>query len=132
MSTKASRLFPALERHLLALGERIRLARLRREFTVETVCARANISRATFYRVEAGDDAVSIGIYARVLKVLGLDGDLDQVAADDVLGRKLQDLQLPTKRKRTLKTVTTKTSLNQKSNDSALIGTNIQVAQSND
>jgi len=131
MSTKAPRLFPALERHLLALGERIRLARLRREFTVETVCARANISRATFYRVEAGDDAVSIGIYARVLKVLGLDGDLDQVAADDVLGRKLQDLQLPTKRKRTLKTATSKTSLNQKSNDSELLGTNIQVAQSN-
>lgn len=130
MSTKALRLFPALERHLLALGERIRLARLRREFTVETVCARANISRATYYRVEAGDDAVSIGIYARVLKVLGLDSDLDQVAADDVLGRKLQDLQLPAKRKRTVNNVTSTATL-QKSNDSALSDTNIQVA-SND
>ena len=132
MPTKAPRLFPALERHLRALGERIRLARLRRQFSVETVCARANISRATFYRVEAGDDAVSIAIYARTLKVLGLDGDLDQIAADDVLGRKLQDMQLPAKRKRTVKTVKSKTSLNQKSNDSALSDTNIQVARSND
>lgn len=131
MSTKSPRPFPSIEKHLLALGERIRLARLRREFTVETVCTRANISRATFYRVEAGDDAVAIGIYARVLRVLNLDGDLDHVAADDVLGRKLQDLQLPTKHKRTLKTRASNSTLNQKSNTSTLIDPNMHVAQSN-
>ncbi len=103
MSTKPTKLYPALDRMLIALGERIRLARLRRQFSVETVCVRANISRATLYRVEAGDDAVSLGIYARVLKVLGLDGDLQQVARDDVLGRKLQDMELPAKRTRIIK-----------------------------
>jgi hypothetical protein len=33
-----------------------------------------------------------------VLRVLGLQGDLDLVARDDVLGRKLQDLKLPTRK----------------------------------
>ena len=30
----------------------------------------------------------------RALRVLGLDQDIDRLAADDELGRKLQDLQL--------------------------------------
>jgi hypothetical protein len=37
---------------------------------------------------------VSLGTYLRVLRVLGLDKDLDAVARDDALGRKLQDLGL--------------------------------------
>ena len=35
----------------------------------------------------------------RALRVLGLDQDIDAVADDDVLGRKLQDLNLPGQRK---------------------------------
>ena len=55
---------------------------------------RVGISRDTFNRVEKGDPAVSLGTYLKVLRVLGLDADLDAVAKDDVLGRKLQDLSL--------------------------------------
>ena len=45
-----------------------------------------------------GHAAVSLGTYQRVSRVLGLDADLDLLARDDVLGRKLQDLALEPRR----------------------------------
>lgn len=62
-----------------------------------TVAERAGMTRKTLYRVERGDPAVALGIYARVLQALRLENDLALVAADDVLGRKLQDLNLEPK-----------------------------------
>lgn len=91
-------LFPPMTRQLAALGERLRLARLRRRYSTESVAKRAGIARGTLYRVEEGDPGVSLATYASVLRVLRLQGDLDLVARDDVLGRKLQDLQLPTRK----------------------------------
>jgi len=81
-------------RLLHGLGAHIRRARLRRAYSAETVAQRAGISRKTLYRVERGDPAVALGIYTRVLQALGLEGDLERVAADDELGRKLQDADL--------------------------------------
>ncbi len=75
----------------------MKLARLRRKYSAETVSQRAGISRKTLYRVEQGDPAVALGIYARVLQVLRLEHDLEGLAADDVLGRKLQDAKLTSK-----------------------------------
>jgi len=49
--------------------------------------------------VERGDAGATLGSYVRVLAVLGLEGDLNQLAADDRLGRKLQDLALEPKRR---------------------------------
>jgi transcriptional regulator with XRE-family HTH domain len=74
------------------------MARLRRRYSAESVAKRAGIARTTLYRVEEGDPGVSLATYASVLRVLGLQGDLDLVARDDVLGRKLQDLELPTRK----------------------------------
>jgi transcriptional regulator with XRE-family HTH domain len=74
------------------------MARLRRRYSAESVAKRAGIARATLYRVEEGDPGVSIATYASVLRVLGLQSDLDLVGRDDVLGRKLQDLRLPTRK----------------------------------
>ena len=90
----APNLLPRLTRLLSRLGENLRLARLRRAYSAETVAQRAGITRKTLYRIERGDPAVSVGIYARVLQALGLEADLEKVAADDVLGRKLQDSKL--------------------------------------
>lgn len=39
----------------------------------------------------------SIGTYASFLRVLGLQADLDVLAKDDALGRKLQDMNLPSR-----------------------------------
>lgn len=91
-------LFPPATRQLAALGERLRVARLRRRYSAESVAKRAGVARGTLYRVEEGDPGVSIATYASVLRVLGLQADLDLIARDDVLGRKLQDLKLPTRK----------------------------------
>ena len=74
------------------------MARLRRRYSAATVAARAGVTRMTLYKVEKGDPGVGMGTYANVLRVMGLSGDLDLVARDDVLGRKLQDLELPVRR----------------------------------
>lgn len=90
---------PAVRRLLLELGENIRLARLRRGFSMELVAERAGMSRATLRSIERGEPAVTLGSYANVLHSLGLHEDLALVASDDELGRKLQDAKLPTRRR---------------------------------
>lgn len=98
MPRTAPVLFPTVTRQLTALGGRLRLARLRRRYSTESVSSRAGMARATLYRVESGDPGVSLASYASVLRVLGLQQDLDLLARDDALGRKLQDLKLATRK----------------------------------
>ena len=82
------------------MGEQIKLARLRRRLSAELVAERAGISRATLWNVEKGSPSVAIGIYAAVLHALGnMDNDFLLVAKDDELGRTLQDLELPMRRR---------------------------------
>jgi len=87
-------IFPATAKQLTALGARLRLARLRRRYSAESVAARAGITRVTLARVEKGDSGTSMGAYVAVMRVLGLQGDLDALGKDDELGRKLQDLDM--------------------------------------
>jgi len=87
-------IFPATAKQLAALGERLRLARLRRRYSAEMAAVRSGITRVTLARIEKGEAGTSLGAYVAVLRVLGLNSDLDLVAKDDVLGRKLQDLGL--------------------------------------
>lgn len=90
---------PAVRRLLRELGENIRLARLRRGFSMELVAGRAGMSRTTLRAVEAGEPAVTLGSYANVLHSLGLHEDLGLIGRDDELGRKLQDAKLPARRR---------------------------------
>src|ERR1035441_6905215 len=99
MSRIVPSILPRLARLMAGLGENIRKARLRRAYSSETVAQRAGIARKTLYRVERGDPAVALGIYARVLQGLRLENDLASIAADDALGRKLQDAGLEPKRR---------------------------------
>lgn len=91
--------FPHVARTMAQLGERVRLARLRRKLSQDLLARRAGMSRATLQRIEAGDPGVSFGAVANVLHSLGLHADLDEVAAEDELGRSLQDLGLKTPRR---------------------------------
>ncbi len=92
-------LLPKQKRILKTLGENIKYARLRRKLSAIQVSERANISRKTLYEVERGSESVSIGNYLQVLLVLGLEYDLEKVAEDDALGRKIQDSELVVKKR---------------------------------
>jgi transcriptional regulator with XRE-family HTH domain len=87
-------LSPKLQNISRQLGENIKLARLRRKLSVEQVAERANMSRSTLWAIERGTSTVAIGAYLKVLFVLGLENDFGKLAADDDLGRKVQDAQL--------------------------------------
>ena len=56
-------------------------------------------SRATLHKIELGDPNVAMGSYFQVLRVLGLESDFGLLALDDQMGRKLQDLDLVTKKR---------------------------------
>jgi len=94
---KSPLLFPKVEKALLEVGENIRLARLRRKLSTQQIAERADISRPTLLGIEKGSGKVSMGTYAQVLFVLGLEKDLLRLAGDDPLGRRLQDARLLTK-----------------------------------
>lgn len=100
MSKKSTIVLPQTQEILNQMGEQIRLARLRRHLSAELVAERAGLSRMTLSNIEKGSPSVAIGSYAAVLHALnGMDKDLLLVAKDDELGRKLQDLELPTRRR---------------------------------
>ena len=94
MPRKPPIVFPQEQRLLSHLGERLKLARLRRKLSNAVVAQRAGISRSSLYKVEAGDPGATMGTYLRVMAVLGLEADIHTLAADDKVGRKLQDLAL--------------------------------------
>ena len=99
MSRTIPSLLPKLSRLLAQVGVNLKQARLRRSYSAEIVAERSGIARRTLQRVEQGDPAVALGIYARVLQALGLVEDLAALARDDVLGRRLQDLDLPIRKR---------------------------------
>ena len=99
MAKTTPSLLPRVSRLLQSFGGNLKLARLRRKYSAETVAQRASITRRTLSEVEKGAPTVAFGTYARVMQVLRLEDDLAQLAVDDVLGRKLQDAGLTPKRR---------------------------------
>ncbi|MBX3139201.1 MAG: helix-turn-helix transcriptional regulator [Trueperaceae bacterium] len=74
----------AVRRALRELGHDVKVARLRRNLTMDTVAERAFTSRPTLQRLEAGDPGVGMGIYASVLQALGLLENLGKLAGPGV------------------------------------------------
>jgi transcriptional regulator with XRE-family HTH domain len=99
MSGKKTTLLPGPEKILTELGVNLKLARKRRKLTRDLVAERAGIARSTLQLIEDGNPGVAMSSYLQVLFVLGLEKDLLRVAADDLLGRKLQDAALLNKKK---------------------------------
>jgi transcriptional regulator with XRE-family HTH domain len=97
MAKTSHLLVPRVRRLLTGFGSQLKLARLRRRYSTEVVAQRAGITRPTLSKIEQGDPSVSLGAYVRVMQALRLEGDIAKLAADDVLGRKLQDAEITPK-----------------------------------
>ncbi len=87
----------AVRKALAKLGGDIRDARRRRRLTMAVVADRAFTSRSTLQRIEQGDSAVSVGIYAAVLQALGLLEGLGKLADPslDSVGQSMAAEALP-------------------------------------
>ncbi|WP_420633788.1 hypothetical protein [Candidatus Palauibacter sp.] len=86
-----------VRRLLRKLGSDIGDARRRRRIRAATMAERALISRTTLHKVERGDPGVSMGTYATVLFVLGMEDGLAELAdrSRDGLGLDLLEERLP-------------------------------------
>jgi hypothetical protein len=96
MSRSISLPIPVI-RTLRKLGEDIRDARLRRRIATTMMAERASISRMTLHKLERGDPGVSVGTYATVLFILGLNDRLADLAnvRHDPTGLQLDEERLP-------------------------------------
>ena len=102
-TTMGNKLPRKLEQKMKVVGEQIKLARLRRNLSMEQVAERATCSPLTVSRIEKGVPTVAIGIYLRVLYALQLDDDIVLLAQKDEMGHALQDLALKHRERATKK-----------------------------
>lgn len=102
MSRKTVILEQNTEEKLKKMGQRIKKARLRRNISAEMISKQAGIGESTFYAIEHGVSTVSLGAYAAVLSILGLNNDLDSIAVDEEAKKQLYEQNL-VKRKRASK-----------------------------
>ncbi|MCZ6804135.1 MAG: helix-turn-helix transcriptional regulator [Proteobacteria bacterium] len=99
MPRKAPTLLPKVKKRLARVGEQIRLARLRRNYTAVNVAERSGMSRETLRKIEKGDPNVNIGSYVSVLHSLGMDADVELLAYEDSLGRNLEDIKMQSRQR---------------------------------
>jgi len=61
-----------IDRERIAIGTHVRQWRMVLDLTAQQVADRADITRTTLRKIEAGDPSVSFGNVAQVLRALGL------------------------------------------------------------
>lgn len=85
--------------HITQLGQRIRLARLRRGWSVVDLASKAGINRNTLTALELGKPGTAVGVCVSVLWALGLDKSMDAVADPDtdLHGKALEASRRPTR-----------------------------------
>jgi DNA-binding XRE family transcriptional regulator len=81
------------------LGQRIRVARIRRGWSVVDLASKAGINRNTLTAMELGKPGTAIGVCFTVLWALGLEKSLDAMADPDtdVHGKALEESRRPTR-----------------------------------
>ena len=65
------------------MGQRIRIARIRRGWSVAKLAGKAGINRNTLTALELGKPGTAVGVCFTVLWALGLERSLDAVADPD-------------------------------------------------
>ena len=90
---------PQVSERVTLLGQRIRVARIRRGWSVLDLARKAGVNRNTLTALEFGKPGTSIGVCLTVLWVLGLEKSLDAVADPDtdVHGKALEASRRPTR-----------------------------------
>ncbi len=90
---------PQVSERVTLLGQRIRVARIRRGWSVLDLARKAGVNRNTLTALELGKPGTSIGVCLTVLWVLGLEKSLDAVADPDtdVHGKALEASRRPTR-----------------------------------
>ncbi len=68
---------------IVQLGQRIRLARIRRGWSIAELAEKAGINRNTLAALELGRPGTAVGVCVTVLWSLGLDKSLEAVADTD-------------------------------------------------
>lgn len=88
---------PAVRRSLAKLGADISIARRKRNLTTMMMAERIGTAKSTYLKVQRGDPAVSIGIYAMALFALGLGGAMGDIVdpGRDEVGLLLDNERLP-------------------------------------
>jgi transcriptional regulator with XRE-family HTH domain len=81
------------------LGQRIRVARIRRGWSIVDLASKAGINRNTLTALELGKPGTAVGVCFTVLWALGLDKSLDAVADPDtdLHGKALEASRRPTR-----------------------------------
>jgi DNA-binding XRE family transcriptional regulator len=98
MKSGSHDLIPSRVRSSLSkLGADLSVARRKRGLTVNMIAQRVGVARATYLKVEKGDPAVSMAVYAMTLFALGFAevlGDVADASKDDT-GLLLDRARLP-------------------------------------
>lgn len=85
------------ERALVAIGNNIRTARLRRRDTEEAVAQRVGVSRHTWRRLEQGLPTVSLGLFVEAMVIYGFERQLFDLANPDLdhIGKSMEAMHRP-------------------------------------
>lgn len=92
------------EQALKTLGEQIRMARKRRQWTISDLASKMDVSAPTVIAIEKGLPTVSMGILFSAMWTLGLEKELTLLAnPEDKIGIELINRRLPKKIRHTTK-----------------------------